>query len=176
MLFTFRKFSTSMHEQSSIRRRLSRTFKFRFWSFLLLVLISAIAIFLLDPLKAVGKESNYTIHTTQDFNQPQFYPISQKVPSVLYRPVGNWVGRLVLPGKEAIQAGTDWAWMEVQFAPKEAQNLVGKVVRLEWKNKPELQSYSRHKKKFSKWNCPSVSSGWSDESRTATVTRWGQTK
>lgn len=130
-----------MHEQSSIRRRLSRRRRFRLWSFLLLVVISAIAIFLLDPLKAVGKESNYTIHATQDFNQPQFYPIAQKVPSVLYRPVGNWVGRLVLPGKEAIQAGTDWAWMEVQFAPKQAQNLVGKVVRLEWKNKPELQSY-----------------------------------
>ncbi|MEJ1933668.1 CPBP family glutamic-type intramembrane protease [Nostoc sp. NIES-2111] len=110
---------------------------------LVVLLLSVIAILLFYPtsLSAVVKESNYAIHKRQDFNQSQFYPIKQTVNPNLYQPLGKWVGRLLLPNQQQIQPGSDWVWLEVQHAPPEAQNLVGKFIRLEWQNKPQLQSY-----------------------------------
>ena len=93
------------------------------------------------PGQLVTQESNYAIHTKQDFNQPSYYPIAKIGSGNLYQPIASWVGRLILPTKQEIQLGSDWVWLEIQHAPTVAQNLVGKVVRLEWKNQPELQSY-----------------------------------
>ncbi|MEA5602111.1 CPBP family glutamic-type intramembrane protease [Nostoc sp. UHCC 0252] len=86
----------------------------------------------------VQKESNYAIHTRQSFNQPSFYPVAQIPSTKLYKPVGDWVGRLILPTKQQLQDGLDWVWMEVQYAPPTAQSLVGKIVRLEWKKNENL--------------------------------------
>ncbi|BCL37271.1 type II CAAX prenyl endopeptidase Rce1 family protein [Nostoc sp. MS1] len=112
-------------------------------AFAVLIVLSAIAILLLyqTSLSAVVKDSNYAIHKRQDFNQSWFYPIKQTLNSNLYQPLGKWVGRLLLPNQQQIQPGSDWVWMEVQHAPPEAQNLVGQIIRLEWQNKPQLQSY-----------------------------------
>ncbi|MGD1872417.1 MAG: type II CAAX prenyl endopeptidase Rce1 family protein [Mastigocoleus sp.] len=108
----------------------------------LLLSILVIASFIISlQLPLLAKSSNYNIHSQQDFNQPQFYPITLPVLSNSYLPIDNWVGRLILPREKDISAGADWVWIEVQHAPLEAQSLVGKVVRLEWKNQPRIQSY-----------------------------------
>ncbi|WP_442936848.1 CPBP family glutamic-type intramembrane protease [Nostoc sp.] len=119
---------------------LSRKAKLLFTRFLLLVFIAVIAGWQLSPIQAqlVQQESNYAIHIRQNFNQSGFYPIA-KIPSVnLYKPIGDWVGRLILPTKQQLQDGLDWVWMEVQYAPPTAQNLVGNIVRLEWKKNEDL--------------------------------------
>ncbi|MEA5573220.1 type II CAAX prenyl endopeptidase Rce1 family protein [Calothrix sp. UHCC 0171] len=87
------------------------------------------------------RESNYAIHSRQNVNQPAFYPVTKIPPKNLYKPVANWIGRLILPTKQQLQDGLDWVWMEVQYAPPTAQNLVGKIVRLQWKNNQELRTY-----------------------------------
>ncbi|MEH2025533.1 MAG: CPBP family glutamic-type intramembrane protease [Nostoc sp.] len=94
----------------------------------------------LSPIQAqlVQQESNYAIHIRQNFNQSGFYPIT-KIPSPnLYKPIGDWVGRLILPTKQQLQDGLDWVWIEVQYAPATAQKLVGNIVRLEWKKNKDL--------------------------------------
>ncbi|MBE9107034.1 CPBP family intramembrane metalloprotease, partial [Nostoc cf. edaphicum LEGE 07299] len=96
-----------------------------------------------DRPQLVQQESNHAIHIQQSFNQSAFYPIS-KIPSTnLYNPIGDWVGRLILPTKQQLQDGLDWVWMEVQYAPPTAQNLVGTIVRLEWKKNKNLLALER---------------------------------
>ncbi|MEH1789539.1 MAG: CPBP family glutamic-type intramembrane protease [Nostoc sp.] len=128
-----------------IFRELSRKAKLLFTRFLLLVFIAVIAVWQLSSRQPqlVQQESNYAIHIRQNFNQSGFYPIAQ-IPSVnLYKPIGDWVGRLILPTKQQLQDGSDWVWMEVQHAPPTAQNLVGKIIRLEWKNNKDLLALAR---------------------------------
>lgn len=128
--------------QSLIKQRLNQKRNLRLWIFLLVVVLSAIAIFLFYPRPdGVKRESNYTIHTRQEFNQPQFYPVTTTENLTIYRPVAEWVGKLILPTKEQMQQKGDWSWFLVQHAPTTAQNLIGQTVRLEWKNQPEIQSY-----------------------------------
>ncbi len=68
--------------------------------------------------------------------------MTQTVDPKLYQPVGNWVGRLILPKQEIkLNSNSDWVWFEVQQAPPQAKNLIGKIVRLEWKNQPQLKAY-----------------------------------
>nr|WP_322712056.1 hypothetical protein [Nostoc sp. ChiSLP03a] len=107
--------------------------------------IAVIALWQLSPTQAqlVQKESNYAIHIQQKFNQSAFYPIAQIPSTNLYKPIGDWVGRLILPTKQQLQDGLDWVWMEVQYAPPTAQNLVGKIVRLEWKKNKNLLALER---------------------------------
>ncbi|MBD2250440.1 type II CAAX prenyl endopeptidase Rce1 family protein [Nostoc parmelioides] len=131
-------------EKPSNKQRLQQKTKLRLGMFVVLLLLSAIAVLLFYPRTSTVEHkpsSNYAIHKRQDFNQSQFYPLNQTVNPDLYQPIDKWVGRLVLPNQQQIQPGSDWVWMEVQHAPPETQNLVGKVVRLEWLNKPESQSY-----------------------------------
>jgi len=130
-------------KESEIKPRVNKVRKLRFWSLLLLLIVSAIAIFLFypRPQQAVKRESNYAIHRRQEFNQPEFYPISNNENLKLYKPVGEWIGKLILPTFEQMRLPGDWSWLLVQHAPAQGQNLIGQVVRLEWKNKPELNSY-----------------------------------
>lgn len=126
-----------------ILRGLSRKIKLRFTIFLLLSILAVVAILSLTARQPqlVQKQSNYEIHTRQDFNQPSFYPVAQIPSANLYKPIADWVGRLILPTKQQLQDGLDWVWLEVQHAPPTAQNLVGKIVRLEWKKHEDLLAY-----------------------------------
>ncbi|MDZ7991871.1 MAG: type II CAAX prenyl endopeptidase Rce1 family protein [Nostoc sp. EfeVER01] len=128
-----------------IFRGLSQKARLLFTIFLTLVFIAVIALWQLSPTQAqlVQKESNYAIHIQQNFNQSAFYPIAQIPSTNLYKPIGDWVGRLILPTKQQLQDGLDWVWMEVQYAPPTAQNLVGKIVRLEWKKNKNLLALER---------------------------------
>lgn len=109
--------------------------------FLFVLILTAVLVILLYPRQQqiVQRESNYAIHTRQDFNQPSFYPITPNISNKLYRPTGAWVGRLILPTSQ--EDNTDWVLMEVEHAPQKAQNLIGKIVRLEWKNDKDVLSY-----------------------------------
>ncbi|MDX2244829.1 MAG: CPBP family glutamic-type intramembrane protease [Leptolyngbyaceae cyanobacterium bins.302] len=83
-------------------------------------------------------ESHYAVTGRAPFNQPEFYPLGQTPPRDRYRPTANWMGRLILPSVQA-QGETDWVWMEVHLAPDAAQDLIGKRVRLEWSQSPDVQ-------------------------------------
>ncbi|HEY9747832.1 MAG TPA: CPBP family glutamic-type intramembrane protease [Allocoleopsis sp.] len=142
-----------------IKRQLGQSGKYRLGILVLLAALTAIACLLLAPKpKPALQTSDYAIQSQSNFNQPKFYPLNQKLPAKLYQPVGDWVGRLILPsqplsepelsGEQRSQLnqatdtpGSDWVWMEVQQAPTEAQSLVGKIVRLEWSREPEVAAY-----------------------------------
>ncbi|MEH2139063.1 CPBP family glutamic-type intramembrane protease [Nostoc sp.] len=120
-----------------IWRKLNRKIRLVFLIFLLIVVIASQGLSARE-IQLVQKESNYAIHTRPNFNQPSFYPVAQIPSAKLYKPVGHWVGRLILPTKQQLQDGLDWVWMEVQYAPPTAQTLLGKIVRLEWKKNEDL--------------------------------------
>jgi len=126
------------NRKSSMNGRFTGRQRFRFKILVILLCI-------LIPLQLLAnQQSNYTIHSQQSFNQPQYYPLTQSVDSKLYQPIDNWVGRLILPQKEEIEQikdDSDWVWFEVQQSPPEIGNLIGKIVRLQWKNQQQLKSY-----------------------------------
>ncbi|MEH2378727.1 MAG: CPBP family glutamic-type intramembrane protease [Nostoc sp.] len=123
-----------------IFRGLSRKARLLFTRFLLLAFIVVIAVWQLSPTQPqlIQQESNYAIHIRPNFNQASFYPVAQIPSANLYKPIADWVGRLILPTKQQLQDGLDWVWMEVQYAPPTAQKLVGNIVRLEWKKNKDL--------------------------------------
>ncbi|MEO0536528.1 MAG: CPBP family glutamic-type intramembrane protease [Cyanobacteria bacterium P01_A01_bin.123] len=91
-----------------------------------------------------AKLSKYAIASESPFNDPSYYPVSQSVDLDLYRPVAPWVGRLILPSPDQIQAEPqrlDWVWVEIYQAPPEAQTLIGQILRLEWRVTPDRQAY-----------------------------------
>ncbi len=101
--------------------------------FSILILLTILLIWLLSVsvARSQAKQSNYAIHVARDFNQSGFYPLNQN-PGVNYKPVADWVGRLILPTREELRDGLDWVRMEVESAPGSASSLVGKVIRLQW--------------------------------------------
>ncbi|MEO1208313.1 MAG: CPBP family glutamic-type intramembrane protease [Cyanobacteria bacterium J06638_20] len=101
------------------------------WGF---VLLGAIAALILSGTAGWTEAvSSYDLSQQAAFNQPSHYPVAANVQrdsdDGSYRPVAEWMGRLILP--DAPVEG-DWVWMEVYHAPAEAQDLVGQTVRLEW--------------------------------------------
>jgi len=103
------------------------------WKILALVIFLLIAVkiffFSSKPTKT-PLESNYTITNRADFNQLNYYDLQQKVSPEIYKPTGNWVGRLILPTQEEINASNflDWVWLEVYHAAKTKGDLIGKKV------------------------------------------------
>lgn len=97
--------------------------------------VLAVVLGVTTPGKAL--ESHYAITGRALFNQPAFYPIQQTLSPELYRAIAPWTGRLILPSSQ--QGTTDWVWMEVTHAPPEAQDLLGKQVRLEWSQDAAVQ-------------------------------------
>lgn len=81
------------------------------------------------------KTSNYALYQTAGFNRPDYYPLGQSVDASLYRPIGTWMGRLILPKPEERQQ-VQGCLLEVHHAPAEYPDLVGKVVNLRWVNDP----------------------------------------
>ncbi|MGF1492139.1 MAG: Uma2 family endonuclease [Microcoleaceae cyanobacterium] len=108
---------------------------------------------LLHPVATIGQDSPDTeasaaiTKETAPFNQFEFYPIKQELPPELYRPTGEWMGRLILPRAEQLQAWqqasqeTDWAWLEIYHAPESNKAWQGKIVRLAWSDSPQAQRY-----------------------------------
>jgi predicted Abi (CAAX) family protease len=110
---------------------------------LLWTLVGAIAAIALSISWASAEppESNYELAQAAPFNQVTTYPITALPSAASYRPVGNWVGRLILPSVEEYAAEPgDWAWMEVWHSPANPE-LLGQSVKVAWKDAPLLKSY-----------------------------------
>jgi predicted Abi (CAAX) family protease len=84
------------------------------------------------------KLSNYDLYRQLAWNQPDYYPLDQIVPSDRYRAIAPWMGRLILP-QPAQRKAVQGALMEVHHAPPEHQHLVGRLVALRWVENPRLQ-------------------------------------
>jgi len=86
--------------------------------------------------------SNYELAQAAPFNRIEDYPVGPLPSNPNYRPMGNWMGRLILPGEADYAANPgDWVWMEVWHAPAENADLVGKTVKVTWRDRPTLQAY-----------------------------------
>ncbi|MEM9267249.1 MAG: CPBP family intramembrane glutamate endopeptidase, partial [Cyanobacteria bacterium P01_F01_bin.13] len=59
-----------------------------------------------------------------------------------YQPVGDWVGRLVLPQANEVRTRPgDWVWLELLHTPVSAHALLGKMVALTWQPNAVLDAY-----------------------------------
>ena len=119
--------------------------RFQFLALLLLTGVVTVSILLFTPKPPVRRTSDYALTSHLAVNQPSYYSVKQTLDPKLYRPIDNWVGRLILPKPEEFQQKTlpdnDWAWLEVYQAPPERQDLVGQKVRLGWQRAPLLDRY-----------------------------------
>lgn len=68
---------------------------------------------------------------------PRDAPPLSPSPSPYYRPVREWVGRLILPSPSPDR--TDWVWFEVHHSP--IPTLMGQRLRLQWQDQPQVQAY-----------------------------------
>lgn len=116
----------------------------RFW---VSIIVSALVVGLFYLPSHSAQRSSYDLTYAAPFNRPDYYPVKQTPDPALYRPNGEWIGRLILPTTEQLQASSDtskpsdWVEIELYQAPPTAQNLVGQVVRLTWQDMPQLQAY-----------------------------------
>ncbi|WP_036482933.1 hypothetical protein [Myxosarcina sp. GI1] len=83
--------------------------------------------------------SNYERYLQAAFNHPSYYPIEPTI-SANYLPVGNWLGRLILPQVEE-RSKVKGVYFEVHHAPNSDRDLIGQTVYLRWSDRPDLQAY-----------------------------------
>jgi predicted Abi (CAAX) family protease len=76
------------------------------------------------------------------FNRPDTYPLSPTLDAELFRPVGDWTGRLILPTQASRQA-LRGVWLEVYHAPPEHRALIGQRVLLRWQDTDAIHSRLR---------------------------------
>jgi len=93
----------------------------------------------LEKLDAARVRSNFDRYYEAPFNRPDFYPLNATLPRDRYRPVANWIGRLILPQLEQRQFQA--VPFEVHHAPPEYQHLIGQTVTLRWSDDPKVQAY-----------------------------------
>ena len=94
----------------------------------------------LQKNSAVSQPSNYEIYIKNPLNQPSYYPVNQSISPGIYQPTGLWTGRLILAAKEQNQISKS-VLFEVYNADPAYQDLVGKIVNLQWSNDPQVQAY-----------------------------------
>ncbi|MBF2001009.1 MAG: CAAX protease [Synechococcales cyanobacterium M58_A2018_015] len=86
--------------------------------------------------------SNYELYKQLPFNDPTSYPLRQSLDPQWYRPIGTWMGRLILPQPEEREE-VRGVWFEVYHTDAGCEHLVGQVVKLRWINDPTLKSFVR---------------------------------
>ncbi|MCB8785329.1 Yip1 family protein [Planktothrix agardhii] len=84
----------------------------------------------LDP-DIFKKSSNYELYKKAPFNQAAYYPVKQTLNPELYQPVGNWIGRLILP-KLSEREQVQGVLFEIYHADSSHQHRVGQIVNLRW--------------------------------------------
>jgi predicted Abi (CAAX) family protease len=90
---------------------------------------------------AAEPPTSYDLAWKAPFNRPEHYPLERRPDTALYRPHGDWFGRLILPGAEEMGAGEgDWVWMVVEQAPAGQRELIGRRLRLSWQDDPRLRA------------------------------------
>ncbi|MGF1458481.1 MAG: CAAX protease [Leptolyngbyaceae cyanobacterium] len=86
-----------------------------------------------------AKPSNYTYYRQSPLCQPSYYPLMQSLDRMLFQPVGPWVGRLILPSKQA-RLQVQGALLEVHHAPPDYAHLTGQTLPLRWcLERPEVK-------------------------------------
>jgi predicted Abi (CAAX) family protease len=96
----------------------------------------------LHPALATSQLSNYDLAQAAPFNRVADYPLTPLPSAPTYRPLGTWLGRLILPSEEEYAATPgDWTWMEVWHAPSENAALLGQRVKVTWRDTPVIQGY-----------------------------------
>ena len=84
--------------------------------------------------------TSYELAWRASFNRPEHYPLERRPDPALYRPHGDWFGRLILPPYAAMaQGGGDWVWLEVEQAPAGREDMIGRRLRLGWQDDPRLR-------------------------------------
>ncbi|MDV3351522.1 CPBP family glutamic-type intramembrane protease [Leptothoe sp. LEGE 181152] len=87
--------------------------------------------------ETVQRLSNYDILTNA---LPSSIEVAK--PPEHYQPVADWIGRLVLPQLDEVEAKPgDWAWIELLHTPSSDQDLVGQTVALTWQADASLAAY-----------------------------------
>ncbi|MDX2229981.1 MAG: CAAX protease [Leptolyngbyaceae cyanobacterium bins.349] len=82
--------------------------------------------------------SNYALYQQAAFVHPGYYPLDQTVDRRLYHPIGQWMGRLILPQPEQ-RHQVQGCLLEIHHAPANHAHLVGKIVNLRWMQDPLVQ-------------------------------------
>ena len=95
-----------------------------------------------ERTETTAKTSNYERYVQAPWNQPGYYPLSASVDPDRYLPIGEWMGRLILP-QPAERAAVRGAWLEVHHAGAQHDELVGRTVKLRWSDDPETQRMVR---------------------------------
>lgn len=88
------------------------------------------------------KVSNYAVYQQAAFTHPEYYPVNQTVDATLYRPIGKWMGRLILPQPKERQQ-VRGCLMEIYQAPAEFSHLVGQIVNLRLSDAPGIQKIAQ---------------------------------
>jgi predicted Abi (CAAX) family protease len=83
--------------------------------------------------------SNYARYWEAPFNRPDYYPLHATPDPELYRPLGAWLGRLILP-QPAERTLVMGVWLELSHAPAAHAALVGQRVRLRWASTPAINA------------------------------------
>lgn len=75
--------------------------------------------------------NSYSRYWQVPFNRPDYYPLDRRPDRDLYQPLGQWMGRLILPPPEQREQARG-ALIEIHHAPAGHEGLVGAVARLRW--------------------------------------------
>lgn len=86
------------------------------------------------------KDSSYSLFQKGTFNQPDNYPIEQTVDVAHYRPIADWMGRLILPQPHE-REDEDGVWFEVHHTDSDHAHLMGQKVWLTWQEQPWMHDY-----------------------------------
>ncbi|MEM6713983.1 MAG: CAAX protease, partial [Cyanobacteria bacterium P01_C01_bin.147] len=78
-----------------------------------------------------AKPSNYTMYRESPLCQLGYFPIQQSLDATLYRPIGQWLGRLILPQKAA-RSQVKGVLIELHHTPAAHRHLVGQTLPLRW--------------------------------------------
>ena len=109
--------------------------------FLAIVIIVILFIYFKKHNKTISiQPSYYEIYIKDTLNNPDSYPLNQTISEELYQPIDLWIGRLILPQIDQIRKDGS-VLFEVLHAAPNFQNLVGKIMKLDWSQAPEVQAY-----------------------------------
>jgi predicted Abi (CAAX) family protease len=82
---------------------------------------------------------NYYHFQRAAFNHPSYYPVKQTLESRWYKPLGNWLGRLILPESDH-RPDSHGVWLELLHTPPAYRHCLGQRVPLHWQYAPDLTS------------------------------------
>ncbi len=86
----------------------------------------------------VTRPGNYYQFQSVPFNHPNYYRVQSTLPEPWYWPVGEWLGRLVLPDLDQ-RAEIDGVWLELLHTPPAYRVWLGQRVVLRWRCDPGLK-------------------------------------